>query len=429
MQLFDFQDARHISSNTQQKYREIVRQMNASLYRQSYGKMWLVGGEVYDWQQSPYYLSALAGVSEPYGYAGSRNAAILAGYVTVPCLAFGVYAGDVWPVAFPTIGVAIVGENWGLVTFMHEFGHLIGLPDVYNPELVKEWDVMALTGSPSGEVSTTRAEFSAWSRIQLGWLTSDDVESVAKTTPATVVEIKSIDEPSGTRAVTVPLPTPPQEEAWWEATQYLVVIEARSTTLVIYHFTGYKAIQGWGYLELYNFTRLAVIQILNEERSSKRVYTGESAPINADIGVVLVDTQPDSLRIKLTSNADAKKGEEALAALDLASRSLHGILLKGNELNEAWESFRNGDFAAATSLAGKAKSQASFLAILQPIILVLLLACPIAGILLYNRRRKSAKTTMKPTPTQALGTKYCRACGAKIPRDSTYCEECGKKLV
>jgi len=36
-----------------------------------------------------------------------------------------------------------------------------------------------------------------------------------------------------------------------------------------------------------------------------------------------------------------------------------------------------------------------------------------------------APTTVMP----AMPTKFCRFCGAKIPRDSMYCEECGAKLT
>jgi predicted amidophosphoribosyltransferase len=40
--------------------------------------------------------------------------------------------------------------------------------------------------------------------------------------------------------------------------------------------------------------------------------------------------------------------------------------------------------------------------------------------------------TTQPAQTQAqpiLSTKFCRECGVSIPRDSTFCEECGKKLA
>jgi len=37
-----------------------------------------------------------------------------------------------------------------------------------------------------------------------------------------------------------------------------------------------------------------------------------------------------------------------------------------------------------------------------------------------------ARTSGKAQPVPS--TKFCRECGVKIPRDSTYCEECGKNL-
>ncbi len=439
--LFDFQDVKHNSSNTLQKYQEIIVAMDESLRRQSYGKLWLVGGKVFDWRQSPYVLDALVGITEisPYGsvrHAGEKNAAILADstlesarqwWIDPDKYFFGVYAGGVWPVAFPAKGVSVIGENWGVATYMHEFGHLIGLHDIYNPGSIGEWDVMGLAGK---EEPLEKNEFSAWSRIQLGWLTSDDVV-ITKAIPATLLEVESIDELSGTRAVMVPVHA--------QTPQYYVVIEARSTTLVIYSFAGYfiehETVDviswedfAWEQSHVYNFTCLAMIQTLSEEGLG-RVFTGESTPISADIGVVLLYTRPHSLRIKLTSNADAKNAEEALKAIGLASNVLRGILLKSNKLNEAGGSFQNGDFDAARSSAEKAKAEAPILLTLQATILVLVVVCPIVGILLYNRRRKSVKTTLKPTPAKAVGSKFCRQCGAEIPRDSTYCEKCGTRLA
>jgi len=420
--LFDFGDVKHDPSSTPEKYRQIISEMNASLYRQSYNKFWLVGGEVYNWHNSEYLLGVAANfilaknvLEYSYGLTGLSDSYLL-----------GVYAGDVSPFAFPSMRVAVVGENWGVATYMHEFGHLIGLPDIYNPGSIGEWDVMGLAGK---EKPLEKDEFSAWSRIQLGWLTSDDVV-ITKAIPGTLLEVESIDELSGTRAVMVPIHA--------QTPQYYVVIEARSTTLVIFsfagYFVGYENVDvfswedfSWEHTHFYNFTCLAMIQTLSEE-GPNRVFIGESTPISADIGVVLLCTRPHSLRIKLTSNADAKNAEEALKGIGLASNVLRGILLKSNKLNEAWESFQGGDFDAAKSSAEKAKAEAPILLTLQTTILVLVVACPIVGILLYNRRKKSVKTTMKPTPAKAVGSKFCRECGASIPRGSKFCEECGKPL-
>ncbi|MCA9543100.1 MAG: immune inhibitor A, partial [Myxococcales bacterium] len=52
-------------------------------------------------------------------------------------------------------------------TFIHEFGHSIGLPDIYartSNNSTGGWEVMSATSSPVAQ------NMSAWSRIQLGWL-------------------------------------------------------------------------------------------------------------------------------------------------------------------------------------------------------------------------------------------------------------------
>lgn len=79
--------------------------------------------------------------------------------------------------------------------FCHEFGHVLGLPDIYDltdsptsTEGVGEWDVMGtgvynhLSTEPIG---TSPAHFSAWSKIKLGWVTPTWVlqDSLAVTIP------------------------------------------------------------------------------------------------------------------------------------------------------------------------------------------------------------------------------------------------------
>lgn len=52
-------------------------------------------------------------------------------------------------------------------TFIHEFGHSIGLPDVYARQTSNStggWEVMSSTSSPGAQ------NLSAWSRLMLGWL-------------------------------------------------------------------------------------------------------------------------------------------------------------------------------------------------------------------------------------------------------------------
>jgi immune inhibitor A len=58
-------------------------------------------------------------------------------------------------------------EYTDISTFIHEFGHSIGLPDVYARQTsnsTASWDAMSSTASPLPQ------ELSAWSRLVLGWL-------------------------------------------------------------------------------------------------------------------------------------------------------------------------------------------------------------------------------------------------------------------
>jgi bacillopeptidase F (M6 metalloprotease family) len=61
----------------------------------------------------------------------------------------------------------VQSEYTDISTFIHEFGHSIGLPDLYAQQTnnsTASWDAMSSTASPLPQ------ELSAWSRLVLGWL-------------------------------------------------------------------------------------------------------------------------------------------------------------------------------------------------------------------------------------------------------------------
>lgn len=77
----------------------------------------------------------------------------------------------------------MISESSPLGVMVHEFGHDLGLPDLYDTDLSSEgaglWDLMSLgawNGAPRG---SSPAEFSAWSKIRLGWLTATPGPAIA----------------------------------------------------------------------------------------------------------------------------------------------------------------------------------------------------------------------------------------------------------
>jgi immune inhibitor A len=77
-------------------------------------------------------------------------------------------------------------ENGGVSVFAHEFGHDLGLPDLYdtsgpasaNENGVNWWSIMAqsrVSAATDQAIGTRAADFGAWEKLQLGWL---DYETV-----------------------------------------------------------------------------------------------------------------------------------------------------------------------------------------------------------------------------------------------------------
>jgi M6 family metalloprotease-like protein len=73
----------------------------------------------------------------------------------------------------------VVSEQDPMGIFAHEFGHSLGLPDLYNvnggTEFVEDWDLMATgawLGSPRGE---SPSHPTSWCKIQLGWIPADSL--------------------------------------------------------------------------------------------------------------------------------------------------------------------------------------------------------------------------------------------------------------
>src|SRR5881409_74722 len=86
----------------------------------------------------------------------------------------------------------MISEDSPLGVMAHEFGHDLALPDLYDTDGSSDgagvWDPMSLgawNGAPRG---SSPAEFSAWSKIRLGWVTPTDVTSAMVGTAVPAVE-------------------------------------------------------------------------------------------------------------------------------------------------------------------------------------------------------------------------------------------------
>ena len=101
---------------------------------------------------------------------------------TLPDNPTGVWVGD----------YTVQGENGGLGVFAHEYGHDIGLPDLYDTSgnagggenTTGFWDLMSSganigDGNPAG-IGDAPTNMSAWDKFQLGWLTYDEAKYGAK---------------------------------------------------------------------------------------------------------------------------------------------------------------------------------------------------------------------------------------------------------
>mgnify|MGYP001626168848 CR=1 FL=1 len=112
--------------------------------------------------------------------------------------------------------VSIVSYEDPLGVWAHEFGHLLGLPDLYDTSskdkedsFVGPWDLMA-DGSwngPLGCPGCSPAELTSWSRTKLGWIKENDILVVEKGFRRNVL-LKPLHQYEGVRVVKIVLDNP-----------------------------------------------------------------------------------------------------------------------------------------------------------------------------------------------------------------------------
>ena len=113
-------------------------------------------------------------------------------------------------VSFTITHGVIVAETDPMGVFAHEFGHSLGLPDLYDitytQEFVGFWSLMG-SGSKSGSPLGSRpTQLMSPERIWLGWITPNQIASI--TTPGTRdITLNSLETSGDTLAVKIPIDT------------------------------------------------------------------------------------------------------------------------------------------------------------------------------------------------------------------------------
>ncbi|WP_274562754.1 immune inhibitor A domain-containing protein [Streptomyces spiramyceticus] len=140
--------------------------------------------------------------------------------------AYGTDAGKTGPANNPAGGAQIgktgiwVGdytmqpENGGLGVFAHEYGHDLGLPDLYDTSgkgdnNVGFWSLMSAgswLGKAKNEIGDLPGDMTAWDKLQLGWLDYDKAKAAKKSTHKLGVSAYNTRNP---QALVVELPKKP----------------------------------------------------------------------------------------------------------------------------------------------------------------------------------------------------------------------------
>jgi immune inhibitor A len=121
-------------------------------------------------------------------------------------------------------------ENGGLSVFAHEYGHDLGLPDLYDTasggaQPVEFWSLMSqsrLSAAGDQGIGTRPGDLGAWEKMQLGWLDYETAIAGQKRTfdlgpheynSAKPQALLTVLPP---KTVTTTLPTPPEGDSqWW----------------------------------------------------------------------------------------------------------------------------------------------------------------------------------------------------------------------
>lgn len=244
-------------------------------------------------------------------------------------------------------GWAVLSELDPIGVFVHEFGHVLGLPDLYDIAYV-DWFVGYWSLMEAGEWLPNKtglgpSDLDAWSKIHLGWLGYETV-TPSQLADGVKLTIYSLDQREGLRAVKIPLS---------EDTYYLIESRRRSgldvnlpNEGVIVSFVNSSAPHGRGPVRVVNshpsmprlfnasfqvgevfsdFQNNVFMAVLSKEGSSYTIEVSARLPIALSLTAPAeVDSaSPFALRLRATRSWDAR-GQPYLPLRISVDGKLHG---------------------------------------------------------------------------------------------------------
>jgi M6 family metalloprotease-like protein len=186
----------------------VFTNMASYYYNISYGELLITGITTRQWynltENTAYYGEDIGGQIDPNGWKlirdaiSSLNSSIdFAFYNTVIVVHSGQdqassgVSNDIWSsywygLEIPTNGIVItsgiiVSEFDPVGIYDHEFGHSLGLPDLYDEnrsvdDFVGDWDVMAEGAWLPNYSGTSPSSLCSWCKLKLGWIPSSAID-------------------------------------------------------------------------------------------------------------------------------------------------------------------------------------------------------------------------------------------------------------
>jgi len=251
--------------------------------------------------------------------------------------------------------VMVVDEGDQSWVYIHEFGHMLGLPDLYDydrtrrAKFVGDWDMMGSADYP--------VRFSAWSKIKLGWIPplqilQIDLENRPSFSPVSLVALET--KASGIHAIQIHLPRFPE--------YYLVELRLPigydgnlpdSGVLVTYIDESKGSGQG-------------IVTVRPNEKGDTYDLSATAENVFMDyrhaFSIIVLSKGPESwvIRVSGIEDGNAARGTAALlfaaaGAIEQAKAEVRteGLAEAEQALASGWNAYSAGNFALAETFAAK----------------------------------------------------------------------------